>query len=54
MIVITHILREINFEHSRIAKSVILTHLEAVNCDFSKMANNHSFKPAKFSNTDFT
>ena len=31
---ITQILREINFEYSRSAKSTILTHLEAVNFDF--------------------
>ena len=30
----TQILREINFEDSRIAKSAILTHLEALNFDF--------------------
>ena len=31
---ITQILREINFEDSRSAKSAILTHLEALNFDF--------------------
>ena len=31
---ITQILREINVEDSRIAKSEILTHLEALNFDF--------------------
>ena len=30
----TRILREINFWNSRSAKSAILTHLEALNCDF--------------------
>ena len=31
---ITQILREINFGNSKSAKSAILTHLEALNCDF--------------------
>ena len=31
---ITQNLREINFVDSRSAKSAILTHLEALNCDF--------------------
>ena len=33
---ITHILREINFEDSRRAKSAILAHLEALNFDFNE------------------
>ena len=31
---IIQILREINFEHSRSAKSAIVTHLEALNFEF--------------------
>ena len=34
---ITQILREINFEDSSSAKFAILTHLEALNCDFYKV-----------------
>ena len=39
---ITQILREINFEDSRSAKSAILTHLEALNLDFYDIL--HFFK----------
>ena len=31
---VIHILREINFRDSKSAKSAILTHLEALDCDF--------------------
>ena len=34
---ITQILREINFWDSRSAKSAILTHLEALKCDFNEV-----------------
>ena len=34
---IAHILREINFEVSRSAKSTISTHLEALNFDFHEL-----------------
>ena len=33
---IAQILREINYWHSRSAKPAILTHLEALNCDFNE------------------
>ena len=34
---ITQILREINFRGSRIAKTAVLTHLQALNSDFYKL-----------------
>ena len=45
---IIHILREINFEDSKSAKSAILTHLEALNFDFYEFL--HFLKAAKLPN----